>query len=271
MVDERDPLISSAYREIEHSEPGPGLDARILAASRQAVAKPKGRRPGWLNWAVPISSAAVLVLALGVLLEAQRQETAPVPAVVPKERQAAAEGMKAADEALPARKAEASPERPSVAQRVERAQDRSLQQDAVANKAPQAPAAPAARLETAPMAETEAGAPRENRMAAPPPDAFPAAKTAPSLMSAPMPTMRAGPTEKSFADAPPPAQLGAAAKAQPGPDAFEQRLKEIRRLLAAGRTDQARRELKLLMRLFPGRPLPEDLRPLRDEQKNMPD
>lgn len=265
MVDERDPLISSAYREIGHPEPGPGLDARILAASRQAVAKPEHRRPGWLNWAVPVSSLAILVLALGVLLEAQRQEITPAPAVVSMERRAETEAMKAADEASPAREAEALRGKSRVAQREKRAQGRALEQDASADKAPQASAAPAASLETPPMAEADSGAPREHRMASPPPDAFPAAKTAP------MPAMRAEQTERDFADAPAPAQMGAAAQAKPGQDVFEQRIREIRRLLAEGRTDQARRELKLLMRLFPGRPLPEDLRPLRDEQKNTPD
>jgi hypothetical protein len=264
-------MISSAYREGEHPEPGPGLDARILEASRLAVAKPQGRRPWWRSWAVPVSSAAVLVLALGVLLEAQHQEMGPAPAVVSMEQHADTEGMKAADEALPAPEAAVSSGRPSVAQRVERDQDRPSAQKSAANVAPQVSAAAAARPETPPMAEAEAGAPRENRMAGPPPDAFPAAKSAPSRMSSPMSAIQAEQTEKHFADAPAPAQLGAAAKAPSGQDVFEQRIKDIRRLLAEGKTDQARRELKLLMRLFPGRPLPEDLRLLRDEQKNPPD
>lgn len=32
-MEERDPLLSQAYREAAHPEPSPALDARILAAA----------------------------------------------------------------------------------------------------------------------------------------------------------------------------------------------------------------------------------------------
>ena len=58
MTDERDPKLQSAYRALGAEEPPRALDEAILAAAR--------RRPS--RWRVPLSIAAVLVLAVGVTL-----------------------------------------------------------------------------------------------------------------------------------------------------------------------------------------------------------
>ena len=71
-MDERDPLLSQTYRAAEHPEPPAALDARILAAARQAVAAPRRRRP-WFAWAVPMSTAAVLVVAVSLILKEYRE------------------------------------------------------------------------------------------------------------------------------------------------------------------------------------------------------
>src|ERR1700716_2502336 len=69
MTDPGDKL-ARRYRELAREEPPASLDAPILAASRRAVAaKPSGSR----RWAVPVSIAAVLVLAFGVTLQMQRE------------------------------------------------------------------------------------------------------------------------------------------------------------------------------------------------------
>jgi hypothetical protein len=84
MTDPGDKL-ARRYRELAREEPPASLDASILAASRRALAaKPSASR----RWAVPLSIAAVLVLAFGVTLEMQRETPdvtyAPPPAQAPE-------------------------------------------------------------------------------------------------------------------------------------------------------------------------------------------
>ncbi|MBK6744419.1 MAG: hypothetical protein IPG66_16225 [Hydrogenophilales bacterium] len=86
-MEHRDPNLSQAYRDAPHPEPSSALDARILNAARQAVAKPAvRRRPTWFAWAIPFSSVAVLVLGVTLLLDMQQRApevlespTAPPP------------------------------------------------------------------------------------------------------------------------------------------------------------------------------------------------
>jgi resuscitation-promoting factor RpfA len=69
MTDPNDKLARH-YRDLAREEPPAALDASILAASRRAVAAPSLSR----RWAMPVSIAAVLVLAFGVTLQMQREE-----------------------------------------------------------------------------------------------------------------------------------------------------------------------------------------------------
>jgi hypothetical protein len=69
-MSEHDDNLSRRYRELAREEPPAALDASILAASRRAVQKPALSR----RWAMPVSIAAVLVLAFGVTLQMQREE-----------------------------------------------------------------------------------------------------------------------------------------------------------------------------------------------------
>ncbi|MCK7579497.1 MAG: hypothetical protein MZV65_29830 [Chromatiales bacterium] len=63
-----EPDIARRYRDSGQELPSPALDARILAAAREASASPRARRGfGW-RWAVPLSTAAVIVMSLGVVL-----------------------------------------------------------------------------------------------------------------------------------------------------------------------------------------------------------
>src|SRR6185295_11108473 len=72
---ERDDTVSKRYRELPAEEPPRTLDEAILAASRRAVQAgpavspwaPAGRR----RWYVPLSAAAVLLLAVGLTLRVQ--------------------------------------------------------------------------------------------------------------------------------------------------------------------------------------------------------
>jgi len=61
---ERDVRVSERYRALGREQPPPALDAAILAASRRRHAR----------WVVPVSIAAVVVLAVGVTLRVQIEE-----------------------------------------------------------------------------------------------------------------------------------------------------------------------------------------------------
>jgi len=61
---ERDERVSASYRALGREEPSAALDAAILAAARR-----RGSR-----WGVPVSIAAVLVLAAGVTLRMQQEQ-----------------------------------------------------------------------------------------------------------------------------------------------------------------------------------------------------
>jgi hypothetical protein len=60
--------MARVYRAAAQDAPPASLDARILAEAQRAVAKPKARGPFGAHWAIPLSTAAVIVLSLGVVL-----------------------------------------------------------------------------------------------------------------------------------------------------------------------------------------------------------
>ena len=90
-----DDRLARRYRELSREEPRAALDAAILAASRRAVAKPSWSR----RWAAPVSIAAVLVLALGVTLEMQREEPG-IESAPPLRRQEPAPAGPATEKAI---------------------------------------------------------------------------------------------------------------------------------------------------------------------------
>jgi len=118
---ERDTRVSQHYRALGREEPPPGIDAAILAAARRRRSR----------WAVPVSIAAVVVLAVGVTLRVQMEERRGADEVVlsPQVMQtpppAAAPARKAARDAAPLLQSE--PARPEAKQEM---------------RAMQAPAAP---------------------------------------------------------------------------------------------------------------------------------
>lgn len=71
-----DAPLTRAYREIAREEPPARLDAAILAQAKAAVAPHRGGTPRWL---VPLSLAATLALAVGVVLFMAREGAGPLP------------------------------------------------------------------------------------------------------------------------------------------------------------------------------------------------
>jgi hypothetical protein len=60
--------LARVYRAGGSDQPPPALDAAILAEAQRAVARPARPKPFHLRWAVPLSTAAVVVLAVSTLL-----------------------------------------------------------------------------------------------------------------------------------------------------------------------------------------------------------
>jgi len=69
-MSDHDDKVRGAYGELPRDEPPEALDRAIMSSARHALERPRVRR----QWAVPVSVAAVLVLALGITLRMQREE-----------------------------------------------------------------------------------------------------------------------------------------------------------------------------------------------------
>lgn len=70
-----EPGIVRIYRSISKETPSSSIDAKILAEARKATNKRKTRLLFGAHWEYPLSSAAVIVLSLGVVLLLNQQGT----------------------------------------------------------------------------------------------------------------------------------------------------------------------------------------------------
>jgi len=235
-MSERDDELLRRYRATGRDEPPAAVDAAILAASRRSLRASPVRR-----WAAPVSVAAVLVLALGLVLKVQRE--AP-EAVMPAESRVAPEP--AAPATAPAIEAPvtaptAAPTAPRVGTPAARPGPAKSPEpkrvQAPARKGELIDAAPPAKVEPAPQA-ADVAAPRaaaaatseERAQGAAAPQAPPAMQAAPVPSPAPMlrsnaARARADTLEKSTTSDP------------------QRELERIARLRAEGKDDEADRAL----------------------------
>jgi hypothetical protein len=215
---ERDERVSAAYRGLGREEPPAGLDAAILAAAR----RPRRR------WAVPVSIAAVVVLAVGVTLRVQLEqpEEAQPVAMAPRVLQAPATPPVALSEVKKERRAPAA--------------------------AAPAPAAeePALRMRQAPARDSVALGARGTDARAGAADETPRQEVQGTI--APAAPAVAGRLEYR------PAPLGAQLAGKP--ETPEEWLERIARLRAEGKDREADESLAEFKRRFPDYEIPEKMR-----------
>lgn len=210
-----DPALSALYRRSGDIQPPVELDDAVLDAARRA-----SRRRRWI---FPLSTAAILVIGVGLVLRtAMQPEFGTHPAGIPGTLTDSPSGAEAEQTPSPAQA------------RRPRADDA---------------AAPAAKPQAAPPRELTPGLLHEER--AEPPRTRSKASAAPQV--APEADMG-----MSVEKAPPRAAPDDLPQAQPEPW-----LTRIRELLLEGRRAEAKQQLAAFRRQYPGYPIPEDLRELR--------
>jgi resuscitation-promoting factor RpfA len=252
---ERDPRVSRAYRE--EAQPGPDrvLDARILAAARQAVSQPRPRRGGWRRFAVPISAVAVAVVATTLALLMEQETQRPPTAHPPLSERTAepalgrAEGPKAEAESGTADEAK---------KRERKAVPESRHLPKPAAPAPAKPPAEAVAPAPAPSESFPERADQEDRSTERaeerPRPAAPATGSAPSVV--PFPAGRdAAPAAKTDG-----AGIGVRSLGKARAESPEAMVERIRMLRKQGREAEAQALLDELRRRYPDFPLPQDLR-----------
>ncbi len=276
MAPERDEELTRLYREAAQAEPPVRLDAAILAAAREAAARPARdrSRPWWQRWAVPMSVTAVALLSASLtLLVSREQERAEQPPPAAAESAPAIPGDRVPEAELrrePVLQPPAAPvsrPRPIVPREAEVSQQRPAENARQAEPAGPAFAPdPLQRRDAAPQkAERSFEAMPEQRA---PSAAASSADTAAEQAADAIPAQR----EASGAAAPARpagAAIGRAKGMAPDGAAKEQLgftpgqwVEQIRTLLRQGREAEALQALRALRRAHPDHLLPPDLQAL---------
>jgi hypothetical protein len=293
MADERDPKVSSRYRELGADEPPRALDETILAASRRAVGSrpaplvaPAGRR----RWYFPVAAAAIITLAVAVTIQVERQRPddeffaqAPPPVSAPAPAEAKEELPLKQERALKAAPKPVSPPRgftpdPQPAASAPQSADalRDLAKSgekaaaAESNRSSEAPAQPQARSDA--VAETrrmeselqvqrdqgsrEGASVRGRISAAPAPQAAPPATAA--ARPAPAPAPRAVEAPAPQAKPAPDAALGAiASRLVVNPERWLEQIVELRK---EGKHEDADKLLAEFRKTYPDYRISDEMR-----------
>ena len=228
-MSERDDELLRRYRAAAREAPPASLDASILAASRRSVRAPSVRR-----WAAPLSIAAVLVLALGLVLKVQRE--APEAVMPAQSRAAPSVPAPVAEPAAPLPEASAPEAVPPKAAAPEPMAKTARKAKAEAKHvAPAPPAAAPAQALPAPAAASAARAQPASPAAGPAADAVSAERSS---------TLDASPRANT-APAPMAAQRAVAV------DPLQRELERIARLRTEGKDDEADAALATFRREHP--------------------
>src|SRR5438105_4904717 len=105
MADERDPQISQRYRELGREEPSPELDRAVLGAARRATRRSR--------WYPSLAAAAVLIFAVAMVVQIERQPPDQTPMSAPStqsDTRAAPQEREAPTKPAPRRRAEQAPQ-----------------------------------------------------------------------------------------------------------------------------------------------------------------
>ena len=256
--------LERAYRGLAREEPPSALDASILEASRRAV-----RRPSSTRWAMPVSIAAVLMLAVGVTMHMQEEEPGietsvprsappPAPAAQPPAAQSAEPAPQRKDkEETRASKLQAPAPRPK--------RDKLEQQQPLQKKIAPAekPAADARTREEPPVAPPASPAapmafPAQRNVApsAPPPAAGAAAPASSADMAPASPAAAPSSASRAAKSMAAPAARPQAAEENVMPDP-ERELERIAQLRAQGRDADADRALEQFRKRYPDYRIPD--------------
>jgi hypothetical protein len=234
---QEDSAISALYRRASNEEPASHLDGRIMAVARRHATRRTHR------WWLPLSTAAVLVLAVTLLL---RHQQAPDEL---QEQFAQLEPAPAAS-APPPVAVPAAPAAPATPRKEERiaAKPESRAKSSVAE----------APLAEAPLADSAKSVASPAEVAAAP---------SPALAAAPSADMAGESRQAEAAGAM--ARSGSAAeqKREAVTEAAEPWLKRIEALRVKGEIEAARRELAAFRKVYPGYVLPRELQALLPEAK----
>ncbi|HXJ10505.1 MAG TPA: hypothetical protein VNH12_13450 [Burkholderiales bacterium] len=241
---EEDKDVSRRYRELGREEPPPALDARLRAEARSALetraaplVAPTGRR----RWYFPVAAAAVIVLAVAVTTQVEREQPSePVAATQEGKKEAAPEAKQKIEEAKPLRQAPKVEESPA-----KRAEPRPFAQQPKDQVAASPPAA-GERGSGAERSRDEFSRNNRDRQERP--------AAAPPAPAAPAETRSAEARSKMRADTASGAVAGAAVTFQT-PEAW---LAHIQALRQAGSDDEADRQLDAFRKRYPDYKIPPD-------------
>ncbi|MFL6593776.1 MAG: hypothetical protein ACJ8GK_13855 [Luteimonas sp.] len=274
LTSEERELAERLARVDPHAEPSPTVDARILAAAREAAATTARRRR---RWPTALGLAASLLLAVGVAwrLRPLPERPSPPPSPPPRaEARAPTQARAAATGASATFPAAANTREPPTdtlsgeAPRPDTTREAPVAQAQGADDAMADRTAPLARDAAPAMKTAEASrTPAEDSssqafgdVAAPPPPAPPVPPTMPSE-PAPAPALgdEAARAASASGDEP---ELDVPPATADAPEVRDAWLQRIQALVEAGDIDSARASLRAFVARYPAYTLPENLRAL---------
>jgi hypothetical protein len=258
MATDRDDDVSRRYRSLARDEPGPALDAAILAASRRAV----GSRPGGIRrWGPPVSIAAVLVLASGVVLRMQMEQpgvetSMPATTVAPPAGSVAprVDSVAPADRSVTPHALEPQKHAAPAAARAPQREKKAVKPEPLPESVPPAQASGfAAPAASAPAPASIASAPEAVAPSAPPPQRSPPTESRSSATDANV----ASEARREAAAPAPRAKALSLQKEMRDVEAPEAILERIARLRSEGRAEEADRALETFRRDHPDYRIPD--------------